>query len=114
MSEEDKRLWERVCASVRRWGDLFPSAPAPVRHVPAAPQHYLDLHGYTVDQAHAATVEFLAETKFKAVTIITGRSGQIKREFPRWMETLNYRYATLNEGAFRINTKRVPRPTRKP
>lgn len=115
MTEDDMRLWERVCATVRKLGEkVAPSAPPPfVAPLPDGERNYIDLHGLTVDEAYRATVEFLEDTNLKVVLIITGKSGQIRQEFPHWMEVLGYRYIMVNgDGAFRINTKRVSRTTR--
>lgn len=58
-------------------------APMPLRKSPGT----LDLHGLTVDDAYRATVEFIRDSGGRSsLTIITGKSGQIKQEFPRWVE----------------------------
>jgi hypothetical protein len=68
----------------------------------------LDLHELTVQEAHDATLRFLNATSYKAVTIITGKSGVICKEFPHWMNLWGYRYIALKGGgAYRVNTKRI-------
>ena len=50
----------------------------------------LDLHGYPIEIAYQKTNNFLINhynVKTKKVDIITGRSGIIKLEFPRWCES---------------------------
>lgn len=117
MSEEDKRLWERVCATVRKLGEKIHPTPTSKPLVPEAIPHnprVIDLHGKTVQEAYDATVDFLANTQFKAVIVITGKSGQIRQEFPRWMEKLGYLYVIKsNGGAFSVNTtRRITQPPR--
>jgi DNA-nicking Smr family endonuclease len=50
----------------------------------------LDLHGMTLADAHRASLEHVYQAKqagdYRYVTIITGLSGQICEEFPRWFE----------------------------
>jgi DNA-nicking Smr family endonuclease len=50
----------------------------------------LDLHGMTLADAHRASLEHVYQAKqagdYRYVTIITGLSGQICDEFPRWFE----------------------------
>ena len=49
----------------------------------------LDLHGYTIEIAHAQTQRFIErcrDREFSNIEIITGKSGQIKYEFPFWLE----------------------------
>lgn len=43
----------------------------------------LDLHGFTTQQAHQITLGFLDSRK-GTVTVITGKSGDICKEFPTW------------------------------
>ena len=60
------------------------SPPKPV--VPSQPTT-LDLHGMTLQEAHRATLDFIAGSgSHKKLTIITGKSGQIRQEFERWLE----------------------------
>lgn len=49
----------------------------------------LDLHGFTLNEALAKTRSFIYESFLagrKKTIIITGKSGQIAREFPLWLE----------------------------
>lgn len=49
----------------------------------------LDLHGFTVMDAHKEVESFIQksiENEFNRITIITGKSGQIVEEFPKWVE----------------------------
>jgi DNA-nicking Smr family endonuclease len=50
-------------------------------------QSSLDLHGFTIQQAHSLARSFIqlaAREGRRGVTIITGKSGEIRREFPVW------------------------------
>lgn len=51
-------------------------------------QARLDLHGYKLDEAYAKTCEFIARchrNQKRCVLIITGKSGNIKKEFSHWV-----------------------------
>lgn len=51
----------------------------------------LDLHGYTLNDAWIKFREFVTQhcaCNTKTVIIITGKNGQIVREFPHWCERL--------------------------
>jgi DNA-nicking Smr family endonuclease len=43
----------------------------------------LDLHGFTVQEAYQVARRFLNDRE-GTVTVITGRSGEICKEFPTW------------------------------
>ena len=49
----------------------------------------LDLHGFTLEEAYQEFSDFIYsayEDSISKVEIITGNSGQIKKEFPHWAE----------------------------
>lgn len=53
----------------------------------------LDLHGMTLQQAFCAVNQFILNhsiTGSKKITIITGKSGPILKEFPSWISQNNY------------------------
>ena len=111
MSPEDTELWKRVTSSVvplgERSRDQYPMAALHVSEWPKAPLvAILDLHGLTLNQAHDAVRRFLRQArgaKIKRVTIVTGRSGSIRTEFPIWMNILGHSYSVLaNDGSFSI------------
>lgn len=90
-SEQD--LWARATKGVRPL-DKAPTEPVegqPCVSVPV-PQDMgfspvLDLHGYILHDAYQKSRDHVqngAMMGFKYVTIITGLSGQIHEEFPRW------------------------------
>lgn len=98
-------LWERVCATVTRLGQPKPSrGPVPLTRAPVNNQMVLDLHGHTVEAAYHAVREFLEHgSGARYVVVITGKSGEIRREFPFWMEKLGYSYEMAEHGgAFRV------------
>ncbi len=106
MDQHSKSLWERVCATVNRLG----SARSPrVRFAPESPfPAILDLHGMTVADAYDATVEFLSTSDRKEVTVITGKSGVIRREFEFWLEQIDvvHSYSVGHDGgAFLIRLR---------
>lgn len=113
--DSGKALWDAYTTAVKpldsKRAATIPATPIPaVQPAPTGNPGHLDLHGLTVAQAHAATKGFLASAaaNHRAVTIITGLSGEIKREFPHWFEDGNVR--TIEEinggGGYRIRFKR--------
>ena len=49
----------------------------------------LDLHGLTLEEAFDEFTDFIYEAytnNLSKVEIVTGKSGQIKKEFPYWSE----------------------------
>lgn len=79
---------------------------APPKPVIPSPPTTLDLHGLTVQEAHRASLDFIATSgSHKKLTIITGKSGQIKQEFERWMEAIPKIHsvkAKCDGGAFTV------------
>jgi DNA-nicking Smr family endonuclease len=62
----------------------------------------LDLHGYTLQDAHAETMSFLRDMhrdKEEKVKVITGK-GAIAKEFPFWIEKSSYikKFEPTNDG----------------
>lgn len=108
---EDMWLWKKyVERFVTPRGEPRPAMPAPVFAVAPPPDH-LDLHGLTVHDAYRATVMFIARSvaaRHKTVTIVTGRSGVIRKEFPAWVErSSDVKRCELlfGEGAFRLHLR---------
>lgn len=109
MTPEDKELWERVVATVvpRTFQKTAASMGAPAVWIPVS-EKVLDLHGLTLNAAHARALEFLREANrigHRRVIVITGLSGEIRREFPMWIENLPYvRKSTVlsGGGAFEV------------
>ena len=94
LSQKDQALWDRVTSTVRRLGGgVVPEAPPEVS-LPAPRSNkspVLDLHGMTLTDAHRTVLAHIEdaalEGKLRYVTIITGLSGSIHEEFPRWLES---------------------------
>lgn len=56
----------------------------------STPTVYIDLHGKTVQEAFdycSRRLDEYEETGYKSVVVITGKSGQIRKEFPNWLDT---------------------------
>jgi DNA-nicking Smr family endonuclease len=71
----------------------------------------LDLHGMTVQLAFLTVNDFIAEAKKNnttTITIITGLSGEIRREFPVWLDFhkgIKSHQILNGGGAFQIKLK---------
>lgn len=93
MTKDDHKLWEAVAATVTPLGEPRKEVVVSIGAVQrAAPlplpvsRSTLDLHGLTVNDAYRATLDFIANSgRRSTLTIITGKSGQIRREFERWV-----------------------------
>lgn len=60
-----------------------------------------DLHGLSVDTAFhqcESKLQRMQELKYNTVEVITGKSGQIRAEFPFWMENFGYRAQVSPHG----------------
>lgn len=119
MRPEDQELWRQVTEGIipivftPTAAVIRPTAPLVARHRPF--RQTLDLHGLTLNEAHAQTKKVVYEARLfyglKSITVITGLSGQIRREFPFWVEALPEvrRFEPLNGGgAFRVHLKKRP------
>lgn len=72
----------------------------------------LDLHHKTINQSFEEVNNYINQAKeqnIKDITIITGKSGVIKEEFPKWMENNNkVRSSNLNDnkGSFKVKLRK--------
>jgi DNA-nicking Smr family endonuclease len=115
MTPEDIELWKQVTEGLVPLV-LTPTATmAAVRSLACHTSfsRTLDLHGMTLNEAHAQTKKAVYEANvfygLKYITIITGLSGQIRREFPFWIEALPEvkKLEVLNGGgAFKVFLKK--------
>lgn len=83
LSDQDAKVWEQYCNNIR--DDSY--APAPKYSLEVVLPSRLDLHGYTIHNAWIAFGEFIEQHHLagtKTVIVVTGRSGQIAREFKEW------------------------------
>jgi DNA-nicking Smr family endonuclease len=77
---------------------------------PIKPASVLDLHGMTLAQAHSAFLVFVREAvnHHQSTIIVTGRSGQIRKEFPQWA-ALHSRVHVCsmmpNQGSFKVTLR---------
>lgn len=100
---EDEKIWKAVTDTVIPLGS--PGAKRKrSRAIPVRDPDTLDLHGLTVQQAYEVTREFVGETRYRKVLIITGRSGQIRAEFERWLDTLPRvrQCIVVNNGSYEL------------
>jgi hypothetical protein len=101
----DQEIWNAFIKDVTPLGQPEPAnssqAVERIIHSPRASQ--LDLHGLTLVEAHTATMNLVAATD-RSVTVVTGISGVIKKEFPHWFDHLPHiKIEEMNGGgAFRL------------
>ena len=66
----------------------------------------LDLHGLSLNAAYDSVRSHIEGGKvngFKYITIITGKSGEIRKEFPTWISDIKLKKVEeINSGAFRL------------
>ena len=97
LTDEEKALLASVMEDVRPLVKT-PRAPAVARktikkpvtshQLPITPSSTLDLHGLTLARAHAQLVAFIeahARAASRDLLVITGKSGQLAQEVPRWL-----------------------------
>ena len=71
----------------------------------------MDLHGLTLDEAYNRVKDAFADCYSKGIRklkVITGRSGEICRQFPMWAELdIHVKSVTLNQdgGSYSIRIK---------
>lgn len=113
----DDELWRAYCASVQpltKRPRASRSAPFQfVAHPGSAAPGYADLHGMTLDAAHALVRRMLDErSDRRSITVVTGKSGAIRREFLHWIDG-HAAVSRIEElrggGAFRLHFKRRSR-----
>ena len=91
LTDQELEVWQNITKSVKPLDSSSefkfeqPSLTVDVNPVSSSP--VLDLHGLTVHDAYQQSMNHISMAKSKGwryVTIITGLSGQINIEFPRW------------------------------
>ena len=117
LTPADQAIWSQVTKDVRPLGQapVAPSEGLPCITVsePRSPVYSprMDLHGVTVHEAFGMVQDHIyqgAQNGYKRLTIITGRSGQINQELPRWLERNSYvRSVTQlpNGGSWEVTIK---------
>jgi hypothetical protein len=117
LTPDEKALWQRVTGSITRLGEpRLGGIMAPLQILNPSPSRVLDLHGQTVSDAFSAAKIFVEDAYFASVpnvTIITGKSGAIRREFSTWIARYPVqRFELLSGGgAFRLFIKKKPQKT---
>ena len=95
LSEEDAALWQSVTKGIRPLGSSPVSPSEGQEHFRvSAPRNAeysprMDLHGVTIHSAFGMVDEHIyqgVQNGYKKLLIITGKSGQINMELPRWLE----------------------------
>jgi DNA-nicking Smr family endonuclease len=84
---EDSKLWNIVKRRCVPLGQPVPGDPVTSRLEQAPRPRLLDLHHCTLEEAYSATREFIEHARdegWREIEIVTGRSGQIRREFETW------------------------------
>ncbi len=89
LTDSEKQLWSKITEDVSKIDQpKIVSVPtvslSPIRSKSFTP--VLDLHGLTLHDAYNRSVSHIANAagKYRYVVIITGLSGQIREEFPKW------------------------------
>lgn len=76
----------------------------PQKHIPK-----IDLHGFTIQEAYTYFREYAEIYSNSGITVfevITGKSGQIRKEFPIWLEALGYDgTVSSHDGSFMVYLK---------
>jgi Smr domain len=86
LSDQERQLWLAYVHSPPR----FTSSIRGLR--PSSMSMTLDLHGMTLQEAHARLCEFVYEHQQAGthhVCVITGKSGVLLHELPRWCSSLH-------------------------
>jgi len=99
--ERDINLWNR-----------YIRGQIPVRYNAFKLSNYktkitIDLHGLTLTQAYELVLNTMINKHHKQITVITGASGEIKRQFEFWLDNPTFkplykRHSILNNGSYLI------------
>ena len=108
--------WDKFCRDVKPLQKKETVVYHTTKKVKPNKRYYidrkLDLHKKTIHEAYIEVDEYLEKAKeqsVKDVTIITGRSGPIREEFPKWMsQNTNVRDNSIlkNQGSFSVKMKK--------
>jgi DNA-nicking Smr family endonuclease len=117
ISDKDRELWRMVMQDVKPLQhDVVTPEPTCVPRINTqphtTPSHTWDLHGMTLQDAHALVQSEISQSQhtFKYMTFITGKSGQMQKEFSNWLSQHAHvhRCEPLNGGgAYRIWFKKT-------
>lgn len=106
MDDYDRELWEKATKDVKPLKKINGKPYFPMIRVDIETQYFnpvIDLHGHTINGAYFTVLNHIDQAYqkgYRYVTVITGRSGTINKEFPRWVsEHPNVRkVAVINGG----------------
>ena len=111
LTPKDKDLWHRYVTKLLGSKDSI----IPKYTFSESNSRKLDLHGHTVNDEWLRFKEFIDQqhkSGAKSVVVITGKSGQISREFREWCKMMpvvrNYEPLGTNNGpagSYRVNFK---------
>jgi DNA-nicking Smr family endonuclease len=115
LSDKDREIWRMAMRDVKPLPQTTPPeliSKIPSAKPPARDSHIWDLHGMTINQAHELTLNQVQQHsgQRRSVTFITGKSGQMNREFPQWLDLHPgvRRIDSLNGGgAYRVWFKKI-------
>lgn len=117
MKDEDKKLWEMFVNGTLRLNTITPEKLNSVRCKISPISKVLDLHNYSVQDAYFLFGKFIEthyEIASKKITVITGKSGQIRSEFETWAannKQINAIKLKANGGSFTIQlSSRLNKP----
>ena len=110
---DEIRLWQLYVGDVQRRQPItLPAQQTPSSRPPEARTgSQLDLHGLTAQVAYAAFQAFVDGSvgRYKSVTVVTGRSGLIRREFEPWIAAhpdIRRAEPLKGGGAFRVHLRK--------
>lgn len=95
LTPDEKNLWTRATKDVKPIGQAPVGSIQGQQFTKVATPHSrsfspcMDLHGLTVQEAFLAVKDHIengALLGYKRLTVISGKSGQINLELPRWVE----------------------------
>ena len=111
LTPEEAELWNKVMSGtlqIRKPSPQPTPQTTPIKPKIPYPKKCVDLHGLTIQEAHAITLHQLDIWKnvAKSLVFITGKSGIIRQEFLHWVQNTG-KVETLNGGgAFRVFLKK--------
>lgn len=107
LTDNDKKVWEKFTKNITILGKPLPSNSVKYLII-EPPKIELDLHGKSLTDAYISCMSFVDNASSKYIMIITGLSGQIKKEFKYWFDNHKTvkRIEEINSGgAYKIYLK---------
>jgi len=109
-------IWNEFCKDVKPLRNKKPIRHQEKTHLRQRSDNYLsqnlDLHGQTLEQAQKDVSEYLDDIHkngIRDITIITGKSGEMLRELPMWLEGnphISSCELKKNGGSYKIRLKK--------